>query len=420
MPLLLAVLALLAGCVGGPPSPQPPPAPPAAPPAPPTTAPAPGPSPWVETFGGPTTDHAWGIGPALNGDVFVATHQTVETALPNIYVYRLRPDGSTVWRVRRPAPFGDHAFVVTERAGVVYVGGFTNAFADARGIESADGLILALDGATGALRWATPIDGTGDGYEEIDGLVPTADGIYFSGWTTSAGTGKDVLLGRLGLDGSIAWVRPWGGPAWDEADGHLVLIGDRLYLSGRVDAAGFAFGGKALVAAFASADGAPVWSTTWGGGLFAFDYLSLATDGSLLYAVGIAPGPTGGQIVLHAYDLSGDEVWKTQWVGPSSASSRSVTVDPTDDSLFVVGRAQKPGSQEFDVQVLRFAAGDGALLSSCAWGGASPESSYDAVVDATGGYVVGETSSFGAGHADAFVLRFDRARPCTLPPPSPG
>jgi hypothetical protein len=42
------------------------------------------------------------------------------------------------------------------------------------------------------------------------------------------------------------------------------------------------------------------------------------------------------------------------------------------------------------------------------------------VVDAGGGYVVGETSSFGAGGADALVIRFDRARPCTLLPPRPG
>jgi outer membrane protein assembly factor BamB len=241
---------------------------------------------WVRTFGGVTDDEAWGVAAASDGGVFIATHQTVPGPFTDAYVYRLRSDGSIVWERRWGGPYGEQVFLVTLADTVLYIAGQTQTTAE---FSSANGLLLALSQRTGEVLWSYTYD-QGYGYEEIDGVVVTPDAIYLSGWTTGQTTSNDVLLIRLTRDGREVWTRTWGSDGWDEANGHLVLIGDRLFIAGRYDAANILVGGDPLVAAFATEDGSLVWSRTSGTpGLLAADALGLTTDGAHLYAVGYVP-----------------------------------------------------------------------------------------------------------------------------------
>ncbi len=53
---------------------------------------------WFITRGGVNTDEAWGVDVDSEGNIYWATHETVPGPLADIYLYKLSPDGTEIWR----------------------------------------------------------------------------------------------------------------------------------------------------------------------------------------------------------------------------------------------------------------------------------------------------------------------------------
>lgn len=346
---------------------------------------------WSIEFGGGGADEAWGLDLTDDGDLILGTLQSEN--LPDAWMYRVSPSGELLWESQWGTDGSDMVYIVEVSGNVAYVGGasFTGAWTD-----SADAFVLAVDIVSGEVLWTWTWDG-GHGYEEIDGIVVDDDGIYVSGWTTGESTSNDLLLAKLSLDGETEWATGWGGEGWDEGDGHLVGIGDVLYVAGRVDGEGLLAGGDAFVGAFSKADGSNVWEWTDGGPDTMEDALGLATDGVGLYAVGMVQNGLSVDLSAWSLDLDGNLLASAT---ASGMTSRSLSALP--DGSWLV-----PANGSEDMIFLRWEGDTFEELGR--WGGEGHDEVHDVVVDGNSAWFAGQTGEENA------VLIHAALEPFTLP-----
>lgn len=354
---------------------------------------------WILPFGGELSDEMWGIDAVGDGsgDVIVSSFESRPTAMPDVYVYRITPDGEVMWEFTWGDDSLDKSFKVTVADGVAYVGGTT--YHDLSN-DSADAFVLALDAATGTQIWEWVRDG-GFGYEEVDGISVVDDAIYLSGWTTGEATGNDGFVAKLNTDGEEAWFRSVGGQGWDEFNGHNVVIDDAIFVAGLMDGTRYATGGDAHLWSFATADGAQLWdigapaTSAWD------DALGLTTDGTNLYTVGVAPTPAAGvDLWILRVPLAGGTIDEFPFGGAGTQYGRSIDWDAAGN--LVIGMTTNATGED-DSGLLRV---NPTTMTEVDWtpmDGAADDRIDDLIVTDTTVWTVGTTDSFGAGKSDGFL-----------------
>jgi hypothetical protein len=118
-------------------------------------------------------------------------------------------------------------------------------------------------GDRGELLWSRSLGGPGRDYGQ--GICATQDGgCVVAGFTTSAGQGEeDALLVRYASDGSVVWVRTFGGAAPDMAFGVCATRDGGFALCGYTMSVGR--GGSDTWVVRVDASGTEVWTATAGG-----------------------------------------------------------------------------------------------------------------------------------------------------------
>ncbi len=358
---------------------------------------------WALTRGGPKSDQAWGVDVDPQGNVYLAAYEQKPGDLfTDIAVYKFSASGQQLWRINWGGKYEDKAFIVKADGDTVYVGGLTQLSANP---ADAQMVVLALDASDGRQQWQFTW-GQGVGYQEVDGLTADGNAIYVSGWTTSAKTGNDLALLKLDRQGHLLWKSIWGTPAFDEADGHMVVDDNFIYLSGRIDATNILLGGDALIAKFSKQTGQYISHVTWGGAFFD-DALGLTSDGNALYAVGLTSSKgNNGQIFVLKLDKELHILWEQVWGGAQGEAARAIAVGP-DGNLYVAGKTESYGAGKNDIVLLSFDP-QGKLRWYRTWGGPQDDSSHDLVIDGDFIYIAGETNSFGQGQNDDLLLKVNR------------
>jgi len=172
---------------------------------------------------------------------------------------------------------------------------------------SADVLVLRCS-ETGGVRWAMAVGGTGRDYGQD--VCRSADGdLLVVGYTTSQGEGsEDVLLVRLGADGTAKWARTYGGEGPDAGFGITPTADGGFVLCGRT-AAGVDDWSDLYVIKV-DADGEEIWSRTIGGdGLDRGHAAAEGPDGTLYIAGGTTSEGAGNyDLLLVLLDADGREI----------------------------------------------------------------------------------------------------------------
>jgi cysteine-rich repeat protein len=284
-----------------------------------------------------------------------------------------------------------------------------------------DGIVVALDPATGEERWRHLDTGTdltaNDIYRRV--LPGPDDTVIAAARVTDLDTGTDALIVRLAADdGALLWesLRDGGEGLTDDVQDVAVLdsgdvvavgrlesgidfgsmavwrldaatgavlwttrldvptgvgrriavAGDAAYVIGDTDATGI--DDDVVIARLALADGAVAWTTTVGGDAGTNDDpIGVAVAGDqvtvLADVVQTATGPDGLVLALGASD--GAERWRTLLDGAATGSAdadafSAVALAPNGDAI-VTGSVTNPDTGN-DLLVARLAAADGAVL----------------------------------------------------------
>jgi hypothetical protein len=199
---------------------------------------------WARTCGTSSEDVAKAVAVAANGDVVVAGSR-VDANVKRMLVLRLDGgNGSVVWARAWGNGIADEGFAVAVAANgdVVAAGSSFGAATDV--------LVLRLDGGNGSVVWARTWGGRVSESARAVAMATNGD-VVVAGSTNSFGAGSnDMTVLRLdGGDGSVLWVRTWGGSSSDEALAAAVAGNGDLVVAGFTSS----FGAASLIRALDSA-----------------------------------------------------------------------------------------------------------------------------------------------------------------------
>jgi len=298
-----------------------------------------------------------------------------------------------------------------------------------------------------ALRWPKAENRSGNVNSEVfDGIVGTRGGVFCAGrsWSqTEDGVGdkehKSVLVGfpLSGPTGSGVGGAEWvAKPNFFTYRGNESFLGvtygpDRAGSSHFIYAAGYAqTNGANNTAVLAQYDGSGSlrWSRVLGNaGWFMSSFGSATTTlNGYVYVAGLTHYPyfdsNAMRIALWKYDDAGNLIWvRSQpgflpgWRG-EMALIHSRRYQSTAGDLYIAGAIKNGPNGGKDILVMKYNE-DGALLWSKTWGGAGDDLAYGITVNDHARtppegqrlYVVGTTTSFGAGKQDVVLLEMDPA-----------
>lgn len=188
---------------------------------------------WGASWGGASTDVAYGITVDLSGNLYVAgTTYSYPANSPNAVLLKINASGSLLFRKVIGDGNEGAAGVAVDAAGNVYVGGESS--------TTGSGALLLKFDPTGGLVWQRTWGGPGGG-TTVNGIALDPSGnVELAGYTNAFGSGgtcpyinpcPDLALLRIGPSGNLQSQLVYGGGSDDEAYavadsyGRMVAVG---------------------------------------------------------------------------------------------------------------------------------------------------------------------------------------------------
>ncbi|MHC4737990.1 MAG: right-handed parallel beta-helix repeat-containing protein [Planctomycetota bacterium] len=290
---------------------------------------------------------------------------------------------------------GDGGYIIT---------GQTDSF----GVGEEDIYLIKTD-AAGNEQWSRTFGGSSDDYARS--VQVTSDGGYIiAGYTRSFGAGGyDVYLVKTDAAGNNQWSRTFGGSDLD-AGMSVQVTSDGGYII-----AGYSYSFGATINSDVyliktDAAGNEQWSRTFGGSGYDVGYFVQATsDGSYIITGGTGSFGAGStDVYLIKTNAAGNEQWSRTFGG--SHTDRGWCVQATSDGGYITaGYTESFGVGMKDVYLIK-ADATGNEQWSRTFGGSSNDSAWSVDETGDGGYIItGETYSFGAGGADVYLIKTNAA-----------
>jgi hypothetical protein len=298
------------------------------------------------------------VGDAINpSDQLPAGSLDLAGGMLDMWVAKLRPDGSPVFQALIGGKADDAAHAVVVRQGVIYILGETwsTDFPGAPGNAGEnDAVVLALAADGSQILWARRFGGSDQDAGRAIALLE--NNLYLTGITWSQdfipGSAKgdaDGFLARLDLSGNLAWNIQFGGLGLDAPFGLAAGPGG-IWVTGETfsaDLAGTPFGGGDIFALRFDANGARQFAGLYGGAGEDVSYAAgLAPDGNLYLAgdtqsAGLpgANGRFGGGTDGFLMHIKPDgSILSSNYLGGSGLDTgMALTVLPNGDALVAGG-----------------------------------------------------------------------------------
>jgi len=323
--------------------------------------------------------------------------------------------GDFLWTQTYGGSLDDQGLAVQQTSdGGYIVTGATKSY----GAGNWDVFLLKMD-ANGDSLWMKTYGGTrSDGSWAV---FQTADGGYFiAASTESYGAGaSDIWLLRTDADGDTLWTKTYGGT------GHDAIWPEDLKWT-LVKARPTPVDGGCIIATFSNsfgdgdydmwllktdADGDTLWTKFYGGPedeLGHFMDIRVTLDGGYIvagstYSYGVGT-PAENNVYLVKTDEKGDIQW-TKTYGGLEEDEGFVVQQTTDGGYILSTYSYSYGAGGSDIYLIRTDE-NGDIRWTKAIGGASNEAGRILIQTADGGYIAGgSTHSYGAGQADAYVVK---------------
>jgi hypothetical protein len=267
-----------------------------------------------------------------------------------------------------------------------------------------DVLVIKTNGA-GDTLWSKIYGGSIDDYG--NSIQQTSDGGYIIAGNSnsfSQGTDNDVYLIKINSSGDTTWTKTYGGQGEDIAysvcqssEGGYIVAG----VSGS-----FNNGVNKMYVIKTDNAGNLLWSRTYGGNSYegAFS-IQQTTDRGYIIAGSTLSFGSGGDVYLVKTDLNGNLQW-SEAVG-GAGFDRAYFVKQTDDQGFIIaGETSSFGAGATDVFLIKTNS-SGSVSWSKTFGSTASEWANEVRQTSDGGYILtGRTGSFGS-NCDAYLIKTD-------------
>jgi uncharacterized delta-60 repeat protein len=307
-----------------------------------------------------------------------------------------------VWAKSYGGAGGDWAYSIqrTSDGGYIVVGE-TGSF----GAGYADLWALKLN-SDGAVSWQKAYGGID--WDEATSIQQTRDSGYIvAGWTGSFGTGDyDFWVLKLNSDGTTSWQKRYGG-TWDDSPFSIHQTGDGGYIMAG-GTYSFGTGNADFWVLKLSSDGTVAWQKRYGGaGDDCARSIQQTRDGGYIVAATTYSFGAGGcDFWVLKLNSSGTVAWQKTYGGTGSDWVYSIQ-QTSDGGYIVAGETSSFGAGYSDFWVIKLNS-TGAISWQKRYGGTGDDYAYSIQQTSDGGYVVaGETRSFGAGDWDFWVLKLN-------------
>ncbi len=243
-------------------------------------------------------------------------------------------------------------------------------------------------------------------YDSATSVQQTSDGGYIvAGGTSSFGAGGyDAFLIKTDANGNVIWAKTYGGTGEDAAfsvqqtsDGGYIVAG---YTGS------FGAGLDDIILIKTDANGNVQWAKTYGGiySDYAYSVQQTSDGGYIVAGYTYSFGAGGPDIFLIKTDANGNIIWAKTY-GGTGEYARSVQ-QTSDGGYIVAGNTSSFGAGYYDIFLIKTDA-NGNVQWAKTYGGIYPDSATSVQQTSDGGYIVaGFTYSFGAG-GDIFLIKTD-------------
>jgi hypothetical protein len=274
------------------------------------------------------------------------------------------------------------------------------------GAEYIDFWLVKTD-SFGNHQWNKTYGGAVD--DAAASVVQTSDGGYaLVGSAESFGAGEsDFWLVKTDSFGNHLWNKTYGGISTDRSEypQSLVQTGDGGYaLTGYTDSYGA--GNYDFWLVKTDSAGNMQWNKTYGGAYEDYGNAVVKTTDGGYALVGSTESFGAGytDFWLVKTDSFGNHQWNKTYGGLGSEGAFSV-VETSDGGYAIAGDTSSFGAGRFDFWLVKTDS-DGNMLWSQIHGGAYYDYAFSVVETSDGGYAIaGDTSSFGAGESDAWLVK---------------
>ncbi|MFX1497671.1 MAG: SBBP repeat-containing protein [Promethearchaeota archaeon] len=357
---------------------------------------------WNRTWGGSNYDEGMGVAVDSADNVYLAGYTySFGAGSDDMILTKYNSLGVQQWnRTWGGSNYDEGMGVAVDSADNVYLAGYTESF----GAGSGD-MVLAKYNSLGVQQWNCTWGGSSS--DMGTGVaVDSTDNVYLVGYTYSFGAGYyDMVLAKYNSLGVQQWNRTWGGSSIDEGTGVAVDSADNVYLAGYTY--NFGAGSGDMVLAKYNSLGVQQWNCTWGGSSLD-EGTGVAVDSAdNVYLVGYTLSFGAGyyDMVLAKYNSLGVQQWNRTWGGSSIDEGTGVAVDSA-DNVYLAGYTYNFGAGSGDMVLAKYNS-LGVQQWNCTWGGSSLDEGTGVAVDSADNvYLVGITSSFGAGSYDMVLVKF--------------
>jgi hypothetical protein len=275
------------------------------------------------------------------------------SGLEDAFVAKLDTNGTLQWNTFLGGPGYDRAqaHMTVDAAGNSYVAGESNATWGSPVKPFAggwDGFAAKLD-TNGALQWSTFVGGSSNDYGK--GIALDTDGnSYVSGYSYAVWGYQDAFVAKLNANGALQWNTSFGGASWDDAMGIVVDASGNSYVAGRSKATWGSpirpyVGSEDVLVAKLGANGSLLWNTFLGGadsdigsgiGLDASGNVYVTGDSNGTWGSPANPFAGNSDVFVARLDANGSLQYNTFLGGTGSDLGADLVVDATGD-CYVVG-----------------------------------------------------------------------------------
>ena len=216
--------------------------------------------------------------------------------------------------------------------------------------------------------------------------------------------GADVFVLKEDFNGNILWNRTWDSKSDDWAD-TIAIDSSAIYIIGYT-LNNLSVPEHTFVLKY-DLNGNLLWNRTIGGPTIDWGQ-GIAVDSNAIYITGgIGIDGSGGSIdvFVRKYDLNGNLLWDRSWGGKEGEDGRSIAIDST--AIYITGETSSYGAGWYDAFVLKYSK-DGDLVWNRTWGGKDNDNAYSIGLDSSAIYITGETqNNSSTNHNHVFILKYD-------------